>query len=113
MKYVFFLLSITFSLTLNAQINAGVKDSVFSKILNEQRQLMIYFPKEVQERKDSTKRYPVMYVLDGNTHFLSVAGMIDQLSDQGGNAVLPKMIRGSLQCGNFACAPTNAANAPP
>ena len=92
MKYVLFLLSITFSLTLNAQINAGVKDSVFSKILNEQRQLMIYFPKEVQERKDSTKRYPVMYVLDGNTHFLSVAGMIDQLSDQGGNAVLPKMI---------------------
>ncbi len=92
MKYVFFLLSFTFSISINAQINAGVKDKIFSKILNEKRQLMIYLPKEAKERKDPSMRYPVMYVLDGNMHFLSVAGMIDQLSDQAGNAVLPKMI---------------------
>lgn len=92
MKYAFLLLSITFSVTVHAQINAGVRDSVYSNILKEQRQLMIYLPKEAKERKDTSMRYPVMYVLDGNTHFLSVAGMIDQLSDQAGNAVLPKMI---------------------
>lgn len=84
-----FILSSSFS---HAQISAGVRDSIFSKILNEQRQLMVYLPKGVKEGKDSSMRYPVLYVLDGNTHFLSVAGMVDQLSDQGGNAVIPKMI---------------------
>jgi predicted alpha/beta superfamily hydrolase len=76
----------------NGQINAGIRDSVYSTILKEQRQLMIYMPKEAIERKDTSMRYPVMYVLDGNAHFLSVAGMLDQLSDQSGNAVLPKMV---------------------
>jgi predicted alpha/beta superfamily hydrolase len=75
-----------------AQISVGVCDSVYSRILGEQRQLMIYMPKEAIERKDTSMRYPVMYVLDGNAHFLSVAGMLDQLSDQSGNAVLPKMV---------------------
>jgi len=75
-----------------SQVRVGVSDSIFSKVLNEQRKLLIYLPQEVRENKDSSMRYPVLYVLDGNTHFLSVAGMIDQLSDQGGNSVFPKMI---------------------
>ncbi|MEY4728513.1 MAG: hypothetical protein RLZZ390_1037 [Bacteroidota bacterium] len=89
------ILLVSFSIlfgTAHAQIAVGVRDSVYSKILGEQRQLMIYMPKEATANKDTNMRYPVMYVLDGNTHFLSVAGMVDQLSDQAGNAVLPKMI---------------------
>lgn len=92
MKYFITFVLILSCLLGQAQISAGVRDSIFSKILNEQRQLMVYLPKGVKEGKDSSMRYPVLYVLDGNTHFLSVAGMVDQLSDQGGNAVIPKMI---------------------
>jgi predicted alpha/beta superfamily hydrolase len=93
MRTIILLVSFSFLfVTSHAQIDVGVRDSVYSKILGEQRHLMIYMPKEAKENKDASMRYPVMYVLDGNTHFLSVAGMVDQLSDQGGNAVLPKMI---------------------
>jgi predicted alpha/beta superfamily hydrolase len=93
MKRLFFFLCLfVFSASALAQITAGVRDSIYSKILGEQRQLMIYMPKEAKDRKNAGMRYPVLYVLDGNTHFLSVSGMVDQLSNQGGNTVLPKMI---------------------
>jgi len=93
MRAIILLVSFSFLFgNVHAQIAAGVRDKVYSKILGEQRQLMVYVPKEAKERKNASMRYPVLYVLDGNTHFLSVAGMVDQLSNQGGNAVLPKMI---------------------
>lgn len=92
MKYILLIAFIFSNILTQAQIPAGVRDSVFSKLLNEQRQLMIYLPKGAKEGKDTSMRYPVLYVLDGDTHFLSLAGMVDQLSDQGGNAVIPKMI---------------------
>jgi predicted alpha/beta superfamily hydrolase len=92
MKYILLSFLILLSLKGFAQIKVGVKDSVYSNLLNEQRDLLIYLPQEVRENKDTTMRYPVLYVLDGNTHFLSVSGMVDQLSDKGGNTVFPKMI---------------------
>ncbi|MCM0041975.1 MAG: esterase family protein, partial [Algoriphagus sp.] len=92
MKYIFLSFLIMLSWKGLAQVQVGVSDSLYSQVLKEQRRLLIYLPQEVRENKDSTMRYPVLYVLDGNTHFLSVAGMVDQLSEQGGNSVLPKMI---------------------
>jgi len=38
------------------------------------------------------RKYPVVYLLDGDAHFLSVAGMIYQLSEVNGNMVCPDMI---------------------
>ncbi|MFM2250711.1 MAG: hypothetical protein RLZZ358_1638 [Bacteroidota bacterium] len=92
MKYIFLSFLIMLSWKGLAQVQVGVSDSLYSQVLKEQRRLLIYLPQEVRENKDSNMRYPVLYVLDGNTHFLSVAGMVDQLSEQGGNSVLPKMI---------------------
>jgi predicted alpha/beta superfamily hydrolase len=92
MKYTLLSFLLLLSWKCLAQIQVGVKDSVYSNLLNEQRDLLIYLPQEVRENKDTTMLYPVLYVLDGNTHFLSVSGMVDQLSDKGGNTVLPKMI---------------------
>jgi len=33
-----------------------------------------------------------LYVLDGDSHFLSVSGIVQNLSEKGGNKVLPEMI---------------------
>ncbi|OAD90366.1 hypothetical protein A7A78_06455 [Aequorivita soesokkakensis] len=61
--------SIGFSQDVNIKI--GVKDSIQSKILNENRQLIINIPRDYET---STKTYPVLYVLDGN-----VSGLLDAI----------------------------------
>lgn len=66
----------------------GKTDSVQSKILGEKRMLWIHVPDRPASSKD---KYPVVYVLDGDGHFSSVVGMIQQLSS-GGNNNCPKMI---------------------
>ena len=38
------------------------------------------------------QRYPVVYLLDGDGHFESVVGMIQQLSQVNGNTIVPEMI---------------------
>lgn len=69
-------------------IVVGKIDSVQSRILGEQRNLWVHVP---DRSANSDERYPVVYVLDGNGHFSSVVGMIQQLST-GGNNNCPKMI---------------------
>lgn len=95
MKKIFpFLLTLTFSLQLAAQnnnlVSIGTIDSIQSRILNEQRKVWIYVPSSWQP--GSTQRYPVVYLLDGDGHFFSVVGMIQQLSQVNGNTICPEMI---------------------
>ncbi|RQO74387.1 esterase [Pedobacter sp. KBW06] len=74
----------------NNLIVMGVVDSVQSKILNETRKLWVYVPKV-----DSTflrQKYPVVYLLDGDSHFPSVTGMLQQLGVATGNSQCPDMI---------------------
>ncbi|ULQ57103.1 hypothetical protein KJS94_02690 [Flavihumibacter rivuli] len=75
----------------NQNIVIGKTDSVQSKILGEQRKLWVYTPNSNPNSIFSPQRYPVVYLLDGEGHFSSVAGMIEQLST-GGNNLCPKMI---------------------
>jgi predicted alpha/beta superfamily hydrolase len=42
--------------------------------------------------KDTSSRYPVVYLLDADAHFESVVGMIRQLSEINGNTNCPAMI---------------------
>ena len=64
----------------------GKTDSIQSKILGEQRKIWIHVP------DGANQKYPVVYVLDGDGHFSSVVGMIQQLSTVNGNMMCPKMI---------------------
>ncbi len=73
-------------------INIGKIDTITSKILKEQRQLWIYVPEGYTKSIFKNKKYPVVYLLDGDAHFYSVVGMIRQLSTVNGNTVCPKMI---------------------
>jgi predicted alpha/beta superfamily hydrolase len=68
-------------------ISIGKQDRLRSKILSEQRDLLIYVPSSYES--DTTARYPVVYLLDGDSHFHSVTGILDQLS---ANEICPKMI---------------------
>lgn len=75
----------------NAQSNKieiGIIDTINSKILNDKRPIWIYKP----DNFDLQKKYPVIYLLDGDWHFVSVVGMIQQLSYINGNTICPEMI---------------------
>jgi predicted alpha/beta superfamily hydrolase len=77
----------------NAQANKvviGTIDSIFSKTLNEQRKIWIYSPHDAT--KSPKAKYPVLLLLDGDAHFSSVVGMVQQLSTVNGNTICPEMV---------------------
>jgi predicted alpha/beta superfamily hydrolase len=97
MKYSsFFLLGILFSIAIQAQtgnqVVIGKTDSVYSHILKEKRKVWVYLPNMKSPSPDASQRYPVVYLLDGDGHFESVVGMIQQLSQVNGNSIVPEMI---------------------
>lgn len=73
------------------KIVLGKNDKIYSKILGEDRRIMVYTPNSSMDIY-SKKRYPVVYLLDGDAHFYSVVGMIQQLSSVNGNTICPEMI---------------------
>jgi len=59
------------------QITIGETATIYSKILNEDRNVLIYLP---DNYKHSQLNYPVIYLLDGNYFFLPTAGMVEFLA---------------------------------
>jgi len=88
----FFILSINFSIYGQNDVVIGKIDSIQSDILGETRKLMIYLPNDISNSIFSQKKYPIVYLLDGDAHFTSVVGMIEQFSQINGNAFTPEMI---------------------
>src|SRR5664279_5186480 len=86
----------TINIVANAQneesIVIGKKTTIFSEILKENRKIWIYNPAQTAINPIADKHYPVVYVLDGDAHFVSTVGMIQQLSQANGNTILPEMI---------------------
>ncbi|WP_298515747.1 alpha/beta hydrolase-fold protein [uncultured Kordia sp.] len=76
----------------NESIVIGKTDSIYSKVLNETREIWIHVPDGIYDGSLQKKKYPVLYLLDGNSHFHAVVGMINQLSPTNGDAICPKMI---------------------
>ena len=74
------------------KIVIGKIDSIQSTILNEKRNIWIYVPGDGPNDLYARQRYPVVYLLDGDAHFSSVVGMIQQLSTVNGNMICPEMI---------------------
>ena len=88
--YLLFLIS-TASSFAQDNIIIGKKDTLFSKILNEKREIWVSVPSDYNKNIQE-KSYPVVYVLDGPEHFLSIVGMIDRFSNNVTNEVCPPMI---------------------
>ena len=74
-------------------ISIGTTDSIWSPTLKENRKYLIYTPPSYSDTTYLPKRYPVLYLLDGDAHFHSVTGLI-QILGTGVNAtfVVPEMI---------------------
>lgn len=93
MKAISILIFLLPLLTVYGQISnktnpVGIISKINSNILNEEREIWIYVPKAYDKDTDSTTKYPVVYLLDGNSHFHSVAAIVDNLSR---NFLCPKM----------------------
>ena len=94
MRQLTFILLI-FSTTLcgqtNGEICIGKKDSLYSDILKENRQIVVYVPQN-ENPYVQTDKYAVLYLLDGDILFTKTIGMLDHLSSDYGNERCPKMI---------------------
>jgi predicted alpha/beta superfamily hydrolase len=85
-----FVLVLSVKILAQADFLLGFADSVKSGILHEQRQLMVYTPYSgVRIKSLKDQNYPVLYVLDGENQFRSVAAIVEHLVN---NQVCPPMI---------------------
>lgn len=73
----------------DSRITLGAVESISSKILNEDRKVWVYVPGNVPNDLSGPKKYPVVYLLDGDLNFSAVVSMLQQLSR---NNICPEMI---------------------
>lgn len=67
-------------------IIVGERMSLPSKILKEERTILVSLPANYAR---STERYPVLYLTDGDAHFMHTRGTVDFLA---GNGLIPNLI---------------------
>lgn len=72
-------------------INIGFIDSLKSNTLNETRKIWVHIP-QINKQNGIQQKYPVLYLLDGPDHFVSVTGLMQKLSISFGDEVCPEMI---------------------
>jgi uncharacterized protein len=68
-------------------VSIGESHHIHSNTLNEDREYKVYLPNTYKWAQG--KRYPVIYVLDGDSHFFHTAASVDFLSEQN---EIPEMI---------------------
>lgn len=61
-----------------AQVVVGPVYTIQSAVLKEERKYRVYLPKSYTWAKD--RKYPVLYVLDGQSHLLHTAASVDYLA---------------------------------
>jgi hypothetical protein len=64
---------------------------VYSSVLKEKRAVWVYVPPQESNPAMARKRFPVVYLLDGDNHFGFVTSLVRQLSE-GYTHFLPEMI---------------------
>jgi predicted alpha/beta superfamily hydrolase len=73
-------------------IPPGKTDTVYSMTLGESRRIHIYLPSGYGDTWFYPRRYPVLYLLDGDTHLRSISAMIQLLSEGRGPLDFPELI---------------------
>jgi predicted alpha/beta superfamily hydrolase len=77
----------------DGKISIGKVDSIWSGTLKEKRQYLVYTPPSYGDRTFLPRKYPVLYLLDGDAHFHSVTGLLQFLGTGiNGNFLVPEMI---------------------
>lgn len=62
------------------EYNFGYQYKIQSKILSEERQLLIYVPEEYQKSVDN---FPVVYILEGNIHYKHATISVEKIQQSG------------------------------
>ncbi len=73
------------------KISIGETQKIPSTTLHEDRSIQIYLPPSYSNQKIQKTTYPVIYLLDGESNFHYVTGLVEKLS-QGPYAYIPEMI---------------------
>src|SRR5215212_9137226 len=74
-------------------IKIGEAFTLRSKILNEERPYWVYLPSSYHDKMYAPRRYPVLYLLDGDLHFHSASGVVQFMSSGvNGNNQIPELI---------------------
>src|ERR1700739_904124 len=75
-------------------IQIGEKFTLHSRILNEDRPYWVYLPPSYRDATYAPKRYPVLYLLDGDLHFASASGIVQYMSgaEYWENLQIPELI---------------------
>ena len=82
----------------SAQIILGSEHTIWSDVLNEEREYWISLPASYEDDMSAYKNYPVLIVLDGNTHFKALSSMVDYMSaDRYRSRKIPGMIVVGIQ----------------
>jgi len=78
------------------EVVVGEVTHIRSNVLNEERTLLISKPAGYEDGAD---RFPVLYLLDGETHFRYTSGIVEFLA---ANDRIPKMLAVAIASGSFA-----------
>ena len=92
-----FILFTAFGQTPDTNIVIGKNGELYSNILHEQRKIMVYLPASYYDTYFYKRRYPVVYAMDGDSHFFNLAAMIKQMSENGNGLQFPEMILVAIQ----------------
>jgi uncharacterized protein len=77
----------------SATLTIGTAESMWSPTLKEERPYLVYMPRSYDSPGTVPQKYPVLYLLDGDSHFHSVTGLVQILgSGINGTYVVPEMI---------------------
>lgn len=91
---IFTLIAVQCSVAQNfEQIVVGSKHTLYSEVLNEDREYWVSLPEDYDLKSNNYKRYPLLVLLDGHAHFRSISGMVNYMSSgYNGNRRIPEMI---------------------
>ena len=97
MKKLFIILALLLNLSIGDaqkldQITIGGIEKIYSNVLQEERIIWVYNPGNGQNTVGRTERYPVLYLLDAESHFYSTVGMIKQMSGRWPNMIVVGII---------------------
>jgi predicted alpha/beta superfamily hydrolase len=72
----------------------GKKIKIYSKSLNKEMSYWVNLPKSYKDQSILPKRYPVLYLLDGESHFKFSCGVVSFMSEAGAynNYQIPELI---------------------
>ena len=77
----------------DSSIRIGERLSIKSEILSEDRPYWVYLPESYGDETNAPRRYPVLYLLDGDGHFQSATGVVQFMSSGiNGNVQIPELI---------------------